>query len=184
MVVCKTIEEFNVLKLSKRYAILLATGANIQLFSDYNVAKEYAWNLYSSNRKKYYYSATGFKSEEMINVLSSQLKKANTGILPEKAVVYLVTGSGATAMALKRAFRNWTLKILPTGGRNHINEVKKWANSEKNVEILEENNDLKEIDIKDIPYKTVNNYDSLIYKYVYNYGNNGDYIWNIAADEI
>ena len=112
----------------------------------------------------------------MIDLLSKQIKKASKNTVLEELNkqnnlrIWLVAGSGGIAMSIKKAFPNSVLFLLLTGGGEYKNNVIKWAKSQNNVTILN-NNNLPNINVKKY-YSSVKNYDDLIIPYVIKYGKN------------
>ena len=178
----KTTEKLNFFLQSKQRAALIALGANIILFKTFAKARDYANKLYNKNKKRYIYPAMGLTSPLLINILSSQILKVSKKIIiNDTTTIWITTGSGGVAMALYQAFPQANFGIFMTGGERYKNNVLEWAKDKKNVVIIPDL--LLGINAK-VPYYTVRDYDDYIYSYVNQYGLDGDYIWNIAADEI
>jgi hypothetical protein len=60
----------------------------------------------------------------------------------------------------------------------------KWLKSQKNIVIL--SNELNKEELRTNRakyYKSTSGYDDRIWPYVKEYGKDGDYVWNVGADE-
>jgi hypothetical protein len=155
---------------------------------------EYEYSTPSKDGKEwidlpgYYTVPMGLHHPIMIHILSQQIKKASKRTMLWKMYqnknkivrIWMVSGSGAIAMALHKAFPEAKIFLYLTGGGSHKEKVLTWIQKTKNViEIKKENliNDCNKY------YHSVKDYDDLVWPYVKKYGQSNDFIWNIAADD-
>jgi len=126
----------------------------------------------------------GLHNNYIINVFAKKLYNAgkNLKLNTKNINLWITSGSGLTVKAVHKAYPNWTINLIPTGGYNYIKNITKWANSNSNIKVYNTNNyNFSKIKCS---YDTVQNYDDIICTFVYNLGKNNDYIWNIATDDI
>lgn len=178
---------------SRQVSTLQALNAEIYLCKTFKEARqmEYKYSYYDKKNNIYkdldgYYTVPmGLKTDRMIELLSEQILNASENTIlqtTENLRIWLVSGSGGIAMSIHKAFPNATLFILPTGGGSHKVEVLEWISSTPNIQLVKEellnNNDANKY------YASVHNYDDLIWPYVKKYAKDGDFIWNVGADDI
>jgi hypothetical protein len=123
----------------------------------------------------------------MVNILSRQLVGASQDTILKNSSntnIWLVAGSGGIAQSLHLAFPNSNIYIYLTGSGKYKEKVIDWAKKNTKITIV---NDMDVTDVKndcDKYYNTVKNYDDQIFTYVKKYGKSGDFIWNVASDQI
>lgn len=162
-------------------------GANVFMFYDkLNIIEDKA-KEYVENKNNTFLIPFGLESPIYTNFLYEELLKViNPEINPKR--LWLVIGSGTLLRVLARI---WTeTEFLPVqvgkqlwedqyepevwnrmGGRERINQLKA---PQKFFESVYGRN-LP-------PYKSVPNYDAKVWQQVIKYGENDDYIWNVASD--
>jgi hypothetical protein len=175
---------------SRQVSTLLACNAKIYLCDTYRNARNLLWENVTGGKweikKNIFVVPMGLNDDKniMINILAKQIKKAsmNTKIISEKNLrIWLVSGSGGIAKSIAIAFPHAKLFILPYGGSKYKKKLKDWSRDNKNISILNEIPNLDYTLINNY-YKSVNNYDALIFPYVLRFGLDNDYIWNVASD--
>jgi hypothetical protein len=162
--------------------------------------KPHTWELIDG----YYNIDMGLLDKEgvMPELLSKQLKKASKNTILEdlskkrdksdkdkdnktnKPTFWLVAGTSGIAQSLVKAFPNSNINILLVGGGKYLDESMKWLKSQKNIVIL--SNELNKEELRTNRakyYKSTSGYDDRIWPYVKEYGKDGDYVWNVGADE-
>ena len=167
--------------------------------------KPHTWELIDG----YYNIDMGLLDKEgiMPELLSKQLKKASKNTILEdlskkgdkndksdkdntkntntnKPTFWLVAGTSGIAQSLVKAFPNSNIKILLVGGGKYLETSMKWLKSQKNVLIL--SNELNKEELRTNRakyYKSTSGYDDRIWPYVKEYAKNGDFVWNVGADE-
>ena len=158
--------------------------------------KPHTWELIDG----YYNIDMGLLDKEgiMPELLSKQLKKASKNTILEdlskkdkdkgdktnKPTFWLVAGTSGIAQSLVKAFPRSNIKILLVGGGKYLDESMKWLKSQKNVVIL--SNELNKEELRtNRPkyYKSTSGYDDRIWPYVKEYAKDGDFVWNVGADE-
>jgi hypothetical protein len=189
---------------SKQINTLLALNSKIYLCPDYKTARNLKYD-YSTlitktkdvweNKKDYYNVPLGLSDDEriMIFLLSSQILKAAANTILEKSSnlrFWLVAGTSGIAQAIYMAYPYSKLFLYLTGGGKHIKRVMAWinnnSNNRNNITIINNNKIKYNVDdvINDYSkyYKSVKNYDSHVWPYIKKYGENGDFLWNVASD--
>jgi hypothetical protein len=160
----------------------------------------------------YYVVPMGLNDEDgkMIELLSKQIKKASKGTILdidttikinekvrtyekdrsyEKVRIWCVAGSGGIASAIHKAFPDAEMFIyLVYNGGIYTKKVIEWAKKE-NITILNHSDKYKNIGNYNLNdrkkyYSSVEEYDDLIWRYVKKYGKDGDFIWNVASDDL
>jgi|LakMenEpi03Aug12_release.lakeMendotaPanAssembly.Ray.scaffolds.fasta_scaffold102199_2 hypothetical protein len=183
---------------SRPLATLHALNANIMLCSTFKQARILKNNnclLFkepSTASKKYFICPMGLNDSKgtMIKLLASQIKKAANNTLLNKIEnprIWLITGTGSTAMSILKAFPNAYLFILPIGGDKYKNIVREWAKTQPNVCVIKNeellDNNVNNITERKLYYSSVSNYDDLIFPYVKKYATNNDFIWNVTSED-
>jgi len=175
---------------SRQISTLLALNAKIYLCNNYRDARDLLWKESTEPntdiKENIYVLPMGLNDDNcvMVNLLAKQIIKAskNTKILNEKNLrIWLISGSGGIAKSISIAFPNAKLFILPYGGNKYKKKLIDWSKINKNINIIKEESNLDNSLINKY-YKSVENYDALIFPYVVKYGLDNDYIWNVAAD--
>lgn len=175
---------------TRQVTTLLACNAKVYLCDTYRNARDLLWKNTTGGKwdikENIFVVPMGLYDEKdvMINILAKQIKKAsiNTKIINEKNLrIWLVSGSGGIAKSIAIAFPDAKLFILPYGGNKYKNKLINWSHYNKNITILNETPDLDYSLINNY-YKSVTNYDALIFPYVLKFGQDNDYIWNVASD--
>jgi len=167
---------------------LHALNSKVYLCETYNFAKYFKYkktdDKNNKTKKKYFIIPMGLNDDNhvMIDLLSKQIKEAIKDTSLEnntKKRFWLVAGSGGILMSLYLLFPTSEFFIYLTGHGRHKQKVIKWINQHKNIHILKQEN----INVDDIPYSTVKDYDDYIWHYVKKYAKDGDYIWNVSSDD-
>ena len=115
------------------------------------------------------------------------MKKASKNTILEghnKKTFWLVAGTSGIAQSLVKAFPNSNINILLVGGGKYLDESLKWLKNQKNVVIL--SNELNKEELRTNRakyYKSTSGYDDRIWPYVKEYAKDGDFVWNVGADE-
>jgi hypothetical protein len=189
---------------------LLALDSEITICKTYREARNLEWKTSNDPHKKwtslpnYYVVPMGLNDEDgkMIELLSKQIKKASKGTIldstirikeknriNEKVRIWCVAGSGGIAGAIRKAFPDAEMFIyLVYDGGIYTKKVIEWAMKE-NITILNNSDKYKNVgnynfnDRKKY-YSSVREYDDLIWPYVKKYGKDGDFIWNVASDDL
>ena len=182
-------QNLNDLKNTRQLSTLSALNSKIFICNNYKEAKNLKYNITNNNKvqkKDFYIVPMGLNDDEdiMINLLSKQLRKASKGTLLEHKKnprIWLVSGSGGIAMALKKAFPNAHLLILLTGGIKYKNKVEIWAKKENNITIIKNE---KFNSHKLNYYPSVKDYNNLIFPYINKYAKNNDFVWNVSSDNL
>ena len=179
---------------------LVGLNAKIHLCSDFRTARKLQYTITTREVKPhewelidgYYNIDMGLLDKEgvMPELLSKQLKKASKNTILDsvrkinKPTFWLVAGTSGIAQSLVKAFPNSNINILLVGGGKYLDESLKWLKSQKNVVIL--SNELNKEELRTNRakyYKSTSGYDDRIWPYVKEYAKDGDFIWNVGADE-
>ena len=165
--------------------------------------KPHTWELIDG----YYNIDMGLLDKEgiMPELLAKQLKKASKNTILEdlckkssknkdtnknnnnnnrKSSFWLVAGTSGIAQSLIKAFPNCNINILLVGGGKYLDESLKFLKSQKNVVIL--SNELNKEELRTNRakyYKSTSGYDDRIWPYVKSQAKDGDFVWNVGADE-
>ena len=184
---------------SKQINTLLALNAKIHLCPTYGSAKFLEYDITTlpsiesdiwTVKSEYFNVPLGLNdtNKKMIKLLAKKMKKAARNSYLTKIDnkrFWLVSGTAGIAQAINLAFPNSKFFIYLTGGGKHFDKVTEWTKINKNITVLN-NND--EYNVKDIVndyekyYESVHAYDSNIWPYVKKYALDGDIIWNVASD--
>jgi hypothetical protein len=181
---------------SRQIITLIGLNAKIHLCPDFRTARKLQYSITTREVKPhewelidgYYNIDMGLLDKEgiMPELLSKQLKKAskNTILDGDKKAFWLVAGTSGIAQSLVKAFPNSNINILLVGGGKYLDESLKWLKSQKNVVIL--SNELNKEELRNNRakyYKSTSGYDDRIWPYVKEYAKDGDFVWNVGADE-
>ena len=183
---------------SRQINTLLALNADIYVCSSYRNARNMEYDFSNiitektnewKTKKNYYVVPMGLNDDDgiMVNILSRQLVGASQDTILKNSSntnIWLVAGSGGIAQSLHLAFPNSNIYIYLTGSGKYKEKVIDWAKKNTKITIV---NDMDVTDVKndcDKYYNTVKNYDDQIFTYVKKYGKSGDFIWNVASDQI
>jgi hypothetical protein len=193
---------------SRQIITLVGLNAKIHLCPDFRTARKLQYSITTQEVKNkphtwelidgYYNIDMGLLDKEgvMPELLSKQLKKASKNTILEdlskkgdknntnKPTFWLVAGTSGIAQSLVKAFPNSNIKILLVGGGKYLETSMKWLKSQKNVVIL--SNELNKEELRTNRakyYKSTSGYDDRIWPYVKEYAKNGDFVWNVGADE-
>ena len=133
---------------------------------------------------------------KMIELLSKQIKKASKDTLLDnmnrnnkKIRIWCVAGSGGIVGAIHKAFPEAQLFIyLVYNSGIYTKKVIEWAKKE-NITILNYSKEYKNVGNYNVHnrkkyYSSVENYDDLIWPYIKKYAHDGDFIWNVASDDL
>jgi len=183
---------------SRQIVTLVGLGAKVHICPDFRTARNLQYKITTKEIAKnqwefidgYYNIDMGLldKEKKMPILLASQIKKAIKGTELGKVpnpTIWLVAGTSGIAQALLLAIPNVMLKILPVGGGSYyykaVEFMKKYPTQ---IEIL--SNDLNKEELRANRhkyYKSTAGYDDRIWPYVKAYGKDGDYVWNVGADD-
>ena len=121
----------------------------------------------------------GFKDDLYVNMLTDNIKKSVSVTLFPSPIkrIFVVGGCGVIARVLSNVFP-WTIIVLvPIIFKgSSFYKLKAYASLSKNIYILDRHSNV----IK-CPYPCVNNYDSRSWDAAVEFGQSGDYIWNVAG---
>ena len=184
---------------SRQIITLVGLNAKIHLCSDFRTARKLQYSITTREVKNkahewelingYYNIDMGLLDKEgvMPELLSKQLKKASKNTILEghnKTAFWLVAGTSGIAQSLVKAFPNSNINILLVGGGKYLDESMKWLKSQKNVVILSGELNKEELRTnRSKYYKSTSGYDDRIWPYVKEYAKDGDFVWNVGADE-
>jgi hypothetical protein len=182
---------------SRQILTLKSLDAHITLCETYREARILEFKISNNPKLKwstlpnYYVAPMGLNDENgiMTDLLSKQIKKASKNTILNNLNnlrIWLVSGSGGIAESILKAFPNAYLFILLTGSGSYKKRVIEWSKKHnKNITIIN-NFIINESNISNINlyYSSVKNYDDLIWSYVKKYAKDGDFIWNVASDNI
>lgn len=170
---------------------LAALNAEIILCNNYRNARnalyETTQNADWSMKSGYYIMPMGLNDTAgvMVKLLSKQIKKAwvcdKKHSVHDKMRFWLVAGSGGILMSLVAAFPNSHFFVYQTGGGKYLDRLNKETAKYDNITVV---NDYKlRHTYNDYAkyYESIKGYDSVIFPYVKEYGEDGDYIWNVAS---
>jgi hypothetical protein len=182
---------------SRQIITLVGLNAKIHLCPDFRTARNLQYSITTREVKPhewelidgYYNIDMGLLDKEgiMPELLSKQLKKASKNTVLDdvsKKAFWLVAGTSGIAQSLIKAFPNCNINILLVGGGKYLEQSLKWLKSQKNVVIL--SNELNKEELRTNRakyYKSTSGYDDRIWPYVKEYAKDGDFIWNVGADE-
>jgi len=120
------------------------------------------------------------KSDNNTSTITSTITSTST----KKPTFWLVAGTSGIAQSLVKAFPSCNIKILLVGGGKYLEESMKWLKSQKNVHILSKELNKEELRTnRSKYYKSTSGYDDRIWPYVKEYAKDGDFVWNVGADE-
>jgi hypothetical protein len=187
---------------------LVGLNAKIHLCPDFRTARKLQYSITTrevpinqvKNKQQkeweyidgYYNFDMGLLDKEgvMPELLSKQLKKASKNTILEgnnkinKPTFWLVAGTSGIAQSLVKAFPNSNINILLVGGGKYLETSMKWLKTQKNVVILSTDLNKEELRTNRAKYyKSTSGYDDRIWPYVKEYAKDGDFVWNVGADE-
>lgn len=194
---------------SRQIITLVGLNAKIHLCPDFRTARKLQYSITTREVKNtphtweyidgYYNIDMGLLDKEgvMPELLSKQLKKASKNTILEdlskkdkdknntiNPTFWLVAGTSGIAQSLVKAFPNSNINILLVGGGKYLDESMKWLKSQKNVVILSKELNKEELRTNRAKYyKSTSGYDDRIWPYVKEYAKDGDFVWNVGADE-
>lgn len=178
---------------SRQYNSLLLLGAKVYFCGNYKNAANLKYDMAQyicldgyKDKKNYYIIPMGLNDNDkiMVNLLADQLTKINIKNLNIKRM-WLVAGSGGISEALYKALPNTHFFVYVTSMHGKYGKyVLERFKHKKNITILNKFNIDNVTNDANKYYKTVGNYDDLVFPYVKKYGKDGDYIWNVASDEL
>ncbi len=192
---------------SRQINTILALGAELHLCPSYRNARNQEFKMTNNPEgtskwetlPEYYIVPMGLNDEKgiMIDLLSKQIKKASKGTILDlknnsSNRIWLVAGSGGILQALYKAFPKNQYYVYLTGAGSYKKEVLKFIKSQKkegkeaNIFIVNDwkiNSSPNNLNRSKMKYPSIIDYDYLVYPYVNKYGRDGDFIWNVAADD-
>lgn len=188
---------------SRQINTLLALDSEVTICPTYRIARNLEWKTSNDPHKKwtslpnYYVVPMGFNDSEgkMIELLSKQIKKASKDTLLDNSKndkeirIWCVAGSGGIVGAIRKAFPYAQIFIyLVYSGGIYSKKVITWAEKE-NITILNHSEKYKNVGNYNVKnrkkyYSSVENYDDLIWPYIKKYAHDGDFIWNVASDDV
>lgn len=189
----------------RQIVTLIGLGAKVHICPDFRTARQLQYQLTTKeiinknnkNKSKKWEFINGYynidmglldKDKIMPILLSKQIKKAiNSTELGKNPnpTIWLVAGTSGIAQALLLAIPNVKLKILPVGGGKYLYEaIEFMKKNPKQIEILSNELDKENLrQNREKYYKSTSGYDDRIWPYVKELGKNGDYVWNVGADD-
>jgi hypothetical protein len=185
------------IKSSRQVSTIHALNGKIYLCDDYGLAKNKKYEINDDKnqipKKDHFMVPMGFNDENDTGakILAKQLKLAikNTELIKHKKKrFWLVMGVGGLLHALYKLFPNSEFFVYIVSKGRFLEESINWCKSH-NINILNEfklnENKLNKLNLKrEDYYNSTKNYDDLIWPYLIQYGKSGDYIWNVASDNI
>ncbi len=189
---------------SRQVISLIGLNAKVHLCDDYRSARDLQYSLSTKEVEGktnewelingYYNVDLGLldKKGVMVNILSEQIKKASKRTILENyknPSFWLVVGTGGVARSIKKTFPDATLYLLFVG--KYDPDTIFWTRQTKGIIVLNGNPDfpidtnISNENIKsnrELYYNSTSGYDDRIWKFVKKYAKNGDFIWNVAAD--
>lgn len=136
-----------------------------------NLARDHA-NNNNSNGINTMFVKLGLDDDIYIQYLAAAIQQAAGDIIPH--VIWLAGGSGVIARALALAFPGVHLNIVQVG-RKIYDDVLQGINHT----IYEASESFTQDASVIPPYDSLRNYDAKVWKYASQYGNTGDFIWNV-----
>lgn len=181
---------------SRQISTIHALGGQIYLCDDYRSARLKEYEFASivlkdkswADKDNFLVLPMGLNDENkiMVGMLARQLKAAIKKTALEKTAnlrIWLVMGSGGIFEALYQCFPGATYYVYITGGGRYVEQAKTIIR-DKNVIIL---NDIKLTKANKLRrpdyYDSVAGYDDMIWDYLVEFGQSGDFIWNVASDK-
>jgi hypothetical protein len=170
--------------LNSRQIITLQTlNADVYLCDDYRTCKNLQYDFSDSltknsytTKENYYNVPMGLNDSIMVDLLSEKFKELKLNFIKR---LFLVAGSGGILESLYKSYPNIEYYVYLTGGGKYKLKVLDFIKNKNNIHLLDENLE----DVDNTYYSSVKNYDDKIIKFVYKYGMNDDYIWNVASDD-
>ena len=192
-------ENENTILNSRQVLTLMALNAKIYLCDNYRNARnlEYDYSTIITETKNVWKTRENFlipsmgfndKEKKMVNILSEKIVEASKGTIIESIKnirIWLVAGSGGIIEAIKKSYPEAEIFVYLTGGGKYYDNVVRWIKTQNNITILNNNKNYNIENIKNDYYKyyeSVENYDSMIFPYVKEYGKDNDFIWNVSSD--
>lgn len=178
---------YDILK-SRQINTLLALEAKIYICPTYRSSKTKQYSKTDYN-PLYYNIPMGVQDDDdiMATMLAIQIRKALKGTKLEETInnnivprIWLVAGSGGIAKGINNAIR-CEMFVYLTGGGRYLQQVKDYISTQTNITIM---NDKQVDNTVKTYYDTVQGYDDKIIPYVEKYGENGDFIWNVAGESM
>ena len=163
-------------------------GANIFMYyGKLEIAQKEADNYVNSKKETTFLIPFGLKDPVYANFLEEELLKVIPRELNPKRL-WLAVGSGTLLRVLAKIWKNTEFYPVKVG-RNlwedqYKPEVWKRMGGKERIEKLQypENFFVTVPNFMLPPYQSVDNYDAKVWPQVYQFGKNGDYIWNVASD--
>lgn len=131
-----------------------------------------ASNKYASLNPKRKMVELGLDDPGFINALSDGIKAAAQEINPKR--IWVAGGSCVLSRALSKAFPNVELMIVQVGRKIHPDVLKDVKHT-----MFISPEAFRRAAIIQPPYKSLKNYDAKIWRFIEEYGKDGDYIWNV-----
>lgn len=173
----------NILK-SRQIKTLRTLGVEIYLCDNYRTCRNLQYDFSDDilkemyqTKKNYFNVPMGFNDTIMIKILSQKMKDLKLSFIKR---LFLVAGSGGILESLYNSNPNIEYYVYLTGGGKYILKVMDFIKHKKNIHLMDE----KLEDIQNTYYESVKNYDDKIIKYLYKYGKDGDYVWNVGSDNM
>jgi len=168
---------------SRQINTLLALKTNIILCNSYGLCKRKSYKLLD-NDSGYYAIPMGINDDRdiMSTMMSEQMRKAMKGTVLQtvkKPRIWLVAGSGGIMMSINKSM-DCILFVYLTGGGRYYERVMEYINNHDNIFIV--NRDVQLPKTNNSYYNTVKNYDDQIIPYVEEFGQDGDFIWNVGSE--
>jgi hypothetical protein len=196
----ESVESFNKKNYDTRQINTLhALNAQITICNDFRKARDLEYELGFKNTKvnnwipkeEYYIPPMGFNDVDglLIDILSKQIKKAMKNTLLSQTKnprIWLVAGSGGILMSLHKAIPNAYFLVMLKGGFKYKKAIIEWASKFNNIKIFNSNmrEHSKDTDLyRKLFYSSIEDYDYLIFPYLFKYSKSGDFVWNISSSD-
>jgi cysteine synthase len=157
-------------------------GARLNLIKADLTATTIAAQDYVNGRPKAVLLPYGFDNEVYEQFLVTALIKSLTGI-KEPLRVWLVIGSGTLLKALAQVWPHTQFMAVRVGRNIWYDTLSTSLQSRIRVfDATKEYSFIQPIRSNKPPYSSIRNYDAKVWKYVSQYGLDGDYVWNVGKD--
>ena len=144
---------------------------NVKKMSDlWSMAEKYV----KENTNSYLFNL-GFSENKYNNTLEHNIRE----IVPENLNpkrLWCVAGSATLLQILYKVFPNTHFCVVQVGKKIEEEKI-----NERTTLYISDEYFYKRADIQP-PYPTVSTYDAKIWKYILEYGKNGDYVWNVGKE--
>lgn len=132
-----------------------------------------AYEYSKSRGSAAYFVELGLDDELFIDAMASDIKTAGSAINP--SVIWLAGGSGTLARALARAFPRALLNIVLVGrqiSQDVLDQIPLHKIYKSKIPFQQDATVIP-------PYESLPHYDAKVWEFVVQYGQDGDYVWNV-----